>query len=64
MNRDSLLILPIILPLINLPRPISLANIYNRMLNNSGNSGHACLVPHLGKMPLVFSHFRRHWPQN
>ena len=44
-NSDSLTSLPIWIPCISLCCLIALARTSSTMLNNSGESGHSCLVP-------------------
>ena len=47
---------PIWMPFISLCCLIAKARVYNTMLNNSGGSGHPCLVPDLRRELSVFPH--------
>ena len=47
---------PICIPFISFSSLIAVGRASKTMLNNSGESGHPCLVPDLGGMLSVFHH--------
>ena len=49
---------PIWIPFISFPSLIAMARTYKSMLNNSGKSGHAYLVPDLRGYAFSFSSLR------
>ena len=57
-NSDSFTSFPICVPFISLSSLIAMARISNTILNNSGKSGHPCLVPDLGGNAFSFSPLR------
>ena len=55
-ESESLTSFPIWIPFISFSSLIAVARTFKTMLNNSGESGHSCLVPDLGGMLSVFHH--------
>ena len=55
-ESESLTSFPIWIPFISFSSLIAVARTFKTMLNNSGESGHSCLVPDLGGMLSVFDH--------
>ena len=57
-NSERVTSFPIWIPFISFSSLIAVARTYKTMLNNSGESGHRCLVPDLMGNPLIFSPLR------
>ena len=57
-NTESFTSFPICIPFISFSSLIVVARIFRTMLNNSGESGHPCLVPDLRGNAFSFSPFR------
>ena len=55
-NSESFTSFSFWIPFISFSSPIAVARISRTMLNNSGESGHPCLVPDLRGMLSVFHH--------
>ena len=56
-NRESFTYFPIWIPFISFSSLIAIAKTSKTMLNNSGESGHCCLVPELRGNAFSFSLF-------
>ena len=57
-NSDSFTSFPICIPFISYSSLIAVARASKTMLNNSGESGHPCLVPDLRENAFSFSPLR------
>ena len=55
-NSESFTSFPIWIPSVSFSSLITVARTSRTMLNNSGESGHSCLVPDLRGMLSVFHH--------
>ena len=57
-KTDSFTSFPIWIPFLCFSSPIAIARASKTMLNNSGESGHPCLVPDLSRNAFSFSPLR------
>ena len=53
-NSENFISFPIWISFISFSSLIALARTSRAMLNNSGENGHSCLVPHLGGKSFLF----------